>query len=287
MRRTFRSAVTMAAVLAAALAPTACKRETQENTPASGATRLAANEVENLRYIRSNTAVGVPHRLNLADPKQYAYVEATLRRFRRTPESSPRLFELLQQARAGTPSPPVAVGARLVPRDRAGSGGYAHLARVRGAGAAPAGSPPYQFAAARTALAQAPSGSADSAATLGGVNYTTDFGRNNDGSYYTNAYSTYPDSQIPYNTHIMVTLVDASNNNVLSQADSNVFSRTNVKVPLSAAAPSDSSVVTSNTLILVAPQQGAQLEAYSVQLEDRADVVSPCQLSPNYGTAGT
>ncbi len=62
-------------------------------------TKLSAKEVTNLRYLRQNVAIGLPYKLNLADPRQYAFVIDTLRRAGVSAERSPHLFKLLEKAR--------------------------------------------------------------------------------------------------------------------------------------------------------------------------------------------
>lgn len=200
--------------------------------------QLLGQEVENLRYILDHTSNLIPHRLNLADPKQYAYVADTLRRFGRTPQKAPHLYALLEQARKGTPGPPIALAGGNVP------------------------------------------------ATLGGINYTTEFGQAS-GVYRTNAFSTYPSTQIPYNTQELVSLIDRSTMKVLNSGSQNVYQQTNIQQPVTANAPSDQSDVISNSLFLIAPKNGDPLIPYNVVIEGKLGIANPCQKSPNYSTSDT
>jgi hypothetical protein len=74
--------------------------------------QFTAAEIEAVEYVNKATKLRVPHRLNLADDKQYAYVLAMLRLHGDSPQRSPQLYKSLEQGRkTGTPGPPkVAMG---------------------------------------------------------------------------------------------------------------------------------------------------------------------------------
>jgi hypothetical protein len=127
---------------------------------------------------------------------------------------------------------------------------------------------------------------ADSAAVLGGVNYTTEFGQDSVGGYYSNAFSSYPATEIPHNTQVLSSLIDRRSNTVIASGDTSVFVQTNVQVPVQGMPPDSARNIVSNTLFLVAPSDTSLLKAYSVVLSDFAAVTAACQLSPSYSTSG-
>ncbi len=107
-----RSTLFLAALLGLSLAPCRLAAETPGTGHQLQKTALSADELANIRYVRDNVVPHLPHRLNLADDRQYAYVLQSLRRAGRTAERLPHLYRLLAQAHAqGKPGKPVMVGA--------------------------------------------------------------------------------------------------------------------------------------------------------------------------------
>ncbi|HEV2990179.1 MAG TPA: Hint domain-containing protein [Candidatus Angelobacter sp.] len=205
--------------------------------------KLSTAEQAHLKYIADHTARVITHRLNLADPQQYAYVMDTLRRFGRTPKDSPQLFRSINAVRKGKPGPPV----MMTTADFSG----------------------------------APNND-NSGATLGGLNYITTFGQDTNQNYASNAYSSYPGGQIPYNTQVFLSLFDVNTGQVLNQNQQNVFSTSNVLVPVNAPAPQSSSNIEANALFLITPKNGDPWQAFSVVLENEVGAPAGCQLSPAY-----
>ncbi len=106
--RRFLALLTVSIGLAGLLAADPVRAQTCTSSAAN--VKLTPEEVANLKYIRENSAIGIPHKLNLADDRQYAHVLATLRRAGHTAEKSPHLFRLLEETRAqGRPGKPVPV----------------------------------------------------------------------------------------------------------------------------------------------------------------------------------
>jgi hypothetical protein len=56
---------------------------------------LTALEKEDLEYLRANTKLGAPYRLDLAQPNQYRYVMSALARIGESPKRSPQFFRSL------------------------------------------------------------------------------------------------------------------------------------------------------------------------------------------------
>lgn len=220
---------------------TGCSRPPAPPPAAPGVVKLSAQEVENLRYVRENSSVSIPHRLNLAEEHQYRYVLATLKRAGRSPETSPQLYKEIERARqAGTAGPP-----------------------------------------AMMTTADAAAGE-----SLGGVNYTSEFGQETDQSFSTTSYSTYPQTQIPYSTQMVVTLIDTQNNATISTNSHTAHSTTNVAVTTAGASPGTGIPVESNALFLIAPSNGSPLQPFSVILTASTAITAPCQTSPAYNTTG-
>lgn len=209
--------------------------------PTSGQT-LSAEEAADLRYVRENTSVSIPHRLNLAEEHQYRYVLATLKRFGRTPENAPQLFKEIERARQTSQ----AAAPEAMPADFSTSGG----------------------------------------ATLGGINYTTEFGQTTGLGYSTTSFSTYPSGQVPYNSQVLVSLIDTQNNAVIGSNQRNVFNTTNVDVNATGSSTAAGIPVESNALFLIAPRNGEPLQPFSVILTDSVAVTQACQTSPAYNTTG-
>jgi hypothetical protein len=117
---------------------------------------------------------------------------------------------------------------------------------------------------------------------LGGVNYVTKFGEDTNHNYESNAYSSYPAGQIPYNTQVFMSLFDVNTGQILNKGQQDVFSTSNVNVPVNAPAPTSASSIMANALFLVAPTKGAPLQAFSVILELEVGASNGCQQSPAY-----
>jgi hypothetical protein len=200
--------------------------------------KLSAAELAHLHYLRDSMVVGIPHRLNLADERQYGYVLDTLRRAGRSPKRSPNLFKQLAAAHA--------------------TGGPGKPQRL----------------------------TASTGATLTGINYVRVFGQASDGSYYGDGLSTYPADEVPYYTDVTLTLIDLTRGKVIGTDSYPTYGQNNAQVAVSGRPDQAGDTVEINALFLVAPQKGAQMQAYGELLSDQTAVTAPCQTAPTYNTSG-
>jgi hypothetical protein len=224
----------LVALLGLLLAPCGLRAESHNDAHQAGNGKLSTAELANIQYVRDNVAVGLPHQLNLADERQYAFVRETLRRGGHSAARSPQLYRLLAAAHSqGRPGKPVMLGAT------------------------PAG------------------------ATFQGINFVTEFGAEPNGTFYANAISSYPASQIPSSTYVSLTLVDRTANKAIAFTQGEVYATTNLQLPLSGAPVSSTDLLELIALFLTSVNntvtaQTIFIESYGVTWTDA------CQTSPNY-----